>query len=266
MEQFKIEVLDQNGDSKAAMSGEHRSVLAWTGTYEAGDRIVFTVPQKDQYYVVRPDDTLDEAFVYLTEESFVYGIPFEEKKASMNPKAFTGERHYLTIRKAEACEVEVYKNLAKNTADQHEGCGCYPHAYANVETRGESVFAARNAIDGVVANLSHGSWPYESWGINMQDDAEMTLDFGRPVDFDRIVLYTRADFPHDNWWKQVTFTFSDGTAETVALEKSEEPHEILLAKKHITWIRFGNLIKADDPSPFPALTQIEVYGRESGKR
>lgn len=60
------------------------------------------------------------------------------------------------------------------------------------------MFAARNAIDGVVANDSHGRWPYESWGINMQDDAELTLDFGRAVDFDRIVLYTRADFPHDN--------------------------------------------------------------------
>lgn len=26
----------------------------------------------------------------------------------------------------------------------------------------------------------------------------------------------------------------------------------------------GDLIKADDPSPFPALTQIEVYGKEQG--
>ena len=72
---------------------------------------------------------------------------------------------------------------------------------------GEAVFAARNAIDGVTANLSHGKWPYESWGINQQDDAQMTLDFGRPVDIDKIVLYTRADFPHDNWWESVTFTF-----------------------------------------------------------
>lgn len=55
---------------------------------------------------------------------------------------------------------------------------CYPHATANVETRGESVFAAKNAIDGVRANRSHGEWPYESWGINMQDDAAMKLDFG----------------------------------------------------------------------------------------
>ena len=49
-------------------------------------------------------------------------------------------------------------------------------ASANVETRGESVFAARNAIDGVKANRSHGAWPFESWGINRQDDAQLTLE------------------------------------------------------------------------------------------
>jgi hypothetical protein len=36
-----------------------------------------------------------------------------------------------------------------------------------------------------------------------------------------------------------------------------------IRKKGIEWIKLGNLIKADDPSPFPALTQIEVYGTES---
>ena len=59
----------------------------------------------------------------------------------------------------------------------------------------------------------------------------------------------------------MTFTFSDGTSETVELEKSVEPH-IRLERRGITWLTFGQLIKADDPSPFPALTQIEVYGRE----
>lgn len=88
-----------------------------------------------------------------------------------------------------------------------------------METRGESVFAARNAIDGVCENRSHGEWPYESWGINMQDDAEMTVEFGQEVVTDRIVLYTRADFPHDNWWTQVTLTFSDGTDIKWKLEK-----------------------------------------------
>lgn len=264
MEQYAIRILDQKGQEKAGIAGDDQAILAWKGLYEEGDSITFSVPAASQHYIIRVDDVLDEAFVYLTDKTMTYIVPFNEKKDNINPKAFTGDCHYLTIRKAREYEISSYKNLAKNTADQHEDKGCYPHAYANVETRGESVFAARNAIDGVVSNLSHGKWPYASWGINMQDDAEMTLDFGRPVDFDKIVLYTRADFPHDNWWVEVTFTFSDGSTETVSLEKSCEPHQIPMKKSGITWLRFGSLIKADDPSPFPALTQIEVYGTESG--
>uniref|UniRef100_UPI000B33C3B8 hypothetical protein n=1 Tax=Clostridium sp. NkU-1 TaxID=1095009 RepID=UPI000B33C3B8 len=91
----------------------------------------------------------------------------------------------------------------------------------------------------------------------------MTLDFGRPVDFDKIVLYTRADFPHDNWWVKAKLTFSDGTEEAVEMEKSVKPHLFSLERKNITWVKISDLIKADDPSPFPALTQIEVYGKDS---
>ena len=47
------------------------------------------------------------------------------------------------------------------------------------------------------------------------------------------------------------------------LEKSYEPHNLDITRKGITWLKFGNLIKADDPSPFPALTQIEVYGTDA---
>lgn len=262
----RIQVIGGSGQVKAQASGENQVVLAWKGSYEEGDRIVFGAARTDCFYVIRLDDTMDEAEVYLTSPEVTFHIPFGEKKTSYNPKSFTGDRHYLTMRRAEPQEVSRYRNLAKNVMDQHVPAGCYPHASANVETRGEAVFAARNAVDGVVANASHGEWPYESWGINRQDDAELTLEFGRKVDFDRIVLYTRADFPHDNWWEQVTFTFSDGTKETVRLEKSTGPHVIPLARKGIAWLKFGDLIKADDPSPFPALTQIEVYGTEAAEK
>ena len=47
---------------------------------------------------------------------------------------------------------------------------------ANVETRGEAVFAARNAIDGIYENDAHGIWPYQSWGINRDPNAALTLD------------------------------------------------------------------------------------------
>ena len=48
------------------------------------------------------------------------------------------------------------------------------------------------------------------------------------------------------------------------LKKSCDPHSIPAVHRGITWIKLGTLIKAEDPSPFPALTQIEVYGKEGG--
>ena len=257
----RIYVLGENGELKAGIVGKERVVLTWKGEYAPGDVIVMEF-EKPGFYVIQVDDCIEESLVYMTKQELRYTVLFDEKKKAHNPKAFTGDRHYLTLRPANSWELG-YRNLAKNPADQHDVEGCYPHATANVETRGESVFAARNAIDGMLGNRSHGRWPYASWGINQQDDAEFTLDFGRPVDFDKIVLVTRADFPHDNWWEEVTLTFSDGTSEVVKLEKSYEPHNLDISRKGITWLKFGNLIKADDPSPFPALTQIEVYGTDA---
>lgn len=260
MVHYQILVKDKNNTIKAEKQGESQVLMAYEGVYETGDRLVFAVPEVPAYYMIRIDDCMDEALVYVTEYELEYLIPFDEKKISYNPKAFTGERHYLTLRKAYEWESRSYRNLAKNVMDQHGEHGCYPHATANVETRGESVFAARNAIDGILSNESHGSWPYQSWGINQQDDAEITVDFGRNVNIDTVILYTRADFPHDNWWTQATLSFSDGSEEIITMEKSAQPHIFHIKKNDVTWIKMSGMVKADDPSPFPALTQIEVYG------
>lgn len=260
MAQIGILIQDKNGEVVIEKKEEGQVALFVNRSYEEGDSIHFLVPELNQFYIFRVDDTMDEALVYVTKPEINYVIPFGEKKISYNPKAFEGEKHYLTARRAESFEISAYRNLAKNVMDQHGDTGCYPHVHANVETRGEAVFAARNAIDGVLCNESHGPWPFESWGINRQDDAELTLEFGRPVSFDQLVLYTRADFPHDNWWVNATFTFSDGTSEVVSMEKSSKPHVFAIKKEGITWLTLSHLIKADDPSPFPALTQIEVYG------
>lgn len=258
-----IAICDEQNMIKCKVQGEDQILMVYKGEYSPGDKILFQTDEINTYYVIRIDSTMDEAYVYLTEKSLEYVIPFDEKKISYNPLSFTGNRHYITMRKAEDYENSSYRNLAKNVMDQNKDLGCYPHAHANVETRGESVFAARNCLDGVLANESHGAWPYESWGINKQDDAEITLEFGRPVDINKIYLYTRADFPHNNWWVQATITFSDGSKEVVNMEKSVKPHVFSIEKNQITWLKIGNLIQSDDPSPFPAMTQIEVYGRNT---
>ena len=92
-----IRVLDREGNEKASASSEGAAILAWIGQYEEGDKIVWEAAETDKYYVIRLDDTMDEDLVYLTKSQVEFAIPFEEKKTSYNPKAFTGERHYLTM-------------------------------------------------------------------------------------------------------------------------------------------------------------------------
>jgi len=261
---FTLTVQDKNGQILASREGTDACLMEYAAEYNEGDTLVLGCSEPNTYAILQLDDAMGEAFVYLTTDTLVYTIPFNEKRVSYSPRAFILDRHVLSVRKATEAEIKMHKNLAYNPYDQHGDPGCFPHAHANVETRGESVFAARNAIDGCCCNEGHGAWPYESWGINMQDDAEITLEFGRTVEIDSMVLVTRADFPHDNYWQEVTFTFSDGSTLVQPLEKSVAPHDIALPeKKQVSWIKLSNLIKdPTDPSPIPALIQWKVYGVE----
>jgi hypothetical protein len=202
------------------------------------------------------------AIVYMGGLRHVMPVPFGEKRVCYSPKSFAGELHLLSIRRACAREIAAYKNVAQNPLDCHENMVLFPHAYANVETRGESVFAARNAVDGIAANAGHGLWPYQSWGINRDPNAEMRIDFGRAVTVDKAVLTTCADFPHDSWWVSGTLAFSDGGAITFPLIKTNQPQMVDFAPRTVEWAVLCRLIKTNDESPFPALSQIEIWGTE----
>lgn len=261
MSQIEIKIADAQGAVKASVCGNDEAVLVYKAAYEEGDRIIVETEKSHTFYWMQVDEAVGKSMVYIT-GTVEYQIPFGEQKLNLSPKAFEGELHLLSVRKAKAFEYAGARNLSLNVSDQHGAKNCYPHASANVETRGESVFAAMNAIDGNVAAESHGNWPYESWGINRREDACWKLEFGRTVAADRVVIYLRADYPHDNWWEEGKITFSDGTSMIVKLEKGGHAQEFVFEEKKIEWLALSDLKKADDPSPFPALTQLEVYGME----
>lgn len=256
-----LSVVDTKGVVLAKVEEEQELNLVLNRIYERGDHIILSDIKAPCYLMMQVDDALGEALIYVTENEIRYTIPFDEKKVCYSPKTFYGTLHVLTARYARQEEMTSYRNLALNVMDQHEFNGYYPHASANVETRGESVFAAQNAIDGIKCNTSHGEWPYGSWGINQRKDATIKIDLGRVVEVDKLILYTRADFPHDSWWTQVTVTFSDGNSIKYPLEKTKEAQVLIVPKRKISWVMLSELIKAEDESPFPALTQIEIYGR-----
>lgn len=263
---FTLKVVNAAGDVKKERVDTDYCDLAFGEEYEQGDCIVLESSEPNIPVKLQVDDALGSAMILLNGNRFVYEVPFGSFRRAHSPKVFSGKVHYIFARTIPEKEWDSYRNLALNVADTHGEAQAFPHIVANCETRGESVFAARNTIDDVTINRSHGRWPFHSWGINMQDDACFKLDFGREIVADMIVLHTRADFPHDNWWESVTFTFSDGSEMVVHLEKSDRPHYIPLENKKFSWFTFDKLVKGDkgeDASLFPALSQIEVFGQNA---
>jgi len=262
-----LKILDKDNNVLIEKAADNETYLVYDKPYEKGDKIVLQSDSYNSYLNIKLDDTMDEVFTYLTKE-YVLPIPFDTDALSYNPKSFTGSRHYLYVKIADTSQITQYKNLALNPYDHHNNTGLYPHSYANVETRGESVFASRNAIDGLIADDMHGEWPWTSWGINQNPKAEFHLDFGRKVMIDKVTIYLRADFPHDGCWQTGDITFDDNTVLKLNFEQRGGAQHFYLQdygfnNKTTTSLKFDNLIKYDDHSPFPALTQIQVWGTET---
>ena len=161
---FSLKVLKANGETKFVERGEREAYLVATSAYEEGDRVVLEYSGEPKYFMFQADDAMGASLIYVTGNVEIK-IPFGELRDGYSPKAFMGELHYIYAREAYDEEIYAYRNQALNVYDNHDNCNSYPHASANVETRGEAVFAARNAIDGVKANSAHGQWPYVSWEL-----------------------------------------------------------------------------------------------------
>ena len=116
-------------------------------------------------------------------------------------------------------------------------------------------------LDGEHIACGHGEWPFGSWGIGVRTDARLTFDFGREVEIDALTLYLRADFPHDAYWISGTVTLDDGYEKTFPLAGIDGPQRVELGAHRTRTLTLDRLIKCDNPSAFPALRQIEVYGR-----
>ena len=263
MEQMKLKVLSKEGHTRMASNPSENTWMVFDGEYNEGDRIVLELMEAPGYCVVQLEDSLNPALVYVAGREMSYRIPFGEDRIVFSPKSFTGSKHLIQARMAAGEEIVARRCLSFNPYDQHGDNGFFPHSSANVETRGEAVFASYNAIDGIYANSSHGEWPYQSWGINRDPEAEIKIDFGRPVMIDEIRLTLRADFPHDNYWQKAAICFSDLSEVTVELCKTAATQSFPIEKRTASWAVLKKLIPSDEPSPFPALTQLELWGTES---
>ena len=260
---INLKLIRENGDVKFKAYGneidEH-----FHGEYEPGDK--FRIELCDGSFVkLKLDPTLLESIVYVPDGTFEFAVPFDrEREACYAPGAFGGDDHRIVV--SEPTDAEIYEDrlISLNSHDRHNVPKYYPHAVANFVTREDPCFFERNAIDGVIDNSNHGFFPYHSWGGGLREDLEYELHFGTDVEVSRVVLFLRADFPHDTYWKECDVEFSDGTRVHANLIGTADGQTVEFEPKTTEMIKltgFKQQRLEDGSLSFAALTQIEVYGK-----
>lgn len=247
--------------------------------YEPGDKIKIIVegqrPDNVIDIVVQFDNTMAPSIVRIPTGEYTFTIPFDTEREPYGQNAFCGDTHLIYARLLEPFEYRNIQNLATNAIDyddqdyihpSQKKALIYPHIWTNSGATNVR-FLAKNANNGNCNNVHHGRFPYESWGTNGRDDAELTLDLGKTIYCHSINLYFRHDFPHDTYWKSlelVIITEEDG-------KLSEHIHPVTDIIKDVTYtpvfldqklraVRLQNMVRADDEPPFAALSQIVVWG------
>ena len=166
---INLKLISEGGDVKFKAYGDEIDEV-YHGEYAEGDRWRVELPDSE-FVRIRLDDTLAESIVYVPDGTFDFAVPFGyERAACYGPDAFVGDTH--RVRVSEPCEADIYaeREISLNSHDRHNIAKYYPHAVANFVTREDPCFFERNAIDGVTNNLSHGKYPYHSWGGGLRED------------------------------------------------------------------------------------------------
>jgi hypothetical protein len=270
-----VEVQDGQGvriagpETSSASSNSASAVLVFDRDYQPGDRIMLGGPKR---VAIRVDESMPECLIFLpvTSQGLAsYAIPYgrEERQtgSAYAPESFAGKSHRVVIRTLTSKETTGYRNLALNPCDarvtESESIQFFPHASTNSVSRSLFDFEARNAIDGASQNGHHGIWPYQSWGPQLRTDLWWQVDFGRPVELNKIRLMVRADFPHDSFWKSADVEFSDGSHVPIQIGSSAEFQQFSFRKRRVSWLRLTNLVPSD-PSKWCSFVEVEAWGRD----
>lgn len=251
-----------NGDIVAQYCGNGIDAI-YDGEYKEG--FCFEVMSDCDFIKVTFDESQKESIVYVPNHKFEYAVPFGAALAAYDTEAWKDNSHRIKIEPA-GSEAFSVRNIALNSIDRVDNTRTYPHATANFVTRNEPCFEARNAIDGVIANDSHGNYPYHSWAGGAREDLVYTLDFGADVEVEKLVFYLRADFPHDTYWRSLDIEFSDGETISAEFKETAEGQWVELSEPKITQtVTLKNFKQAVYPLSWAAMSQIEVIGKYKEK-
>jgi hypothetical protein len=108
-------------------------------------------------------------------------------------------------------------------------------------------------------------YPLQSWGPKdtvLKTD-RFVIDFGREVNVSELVLYIRADFPHDAYFSEITVKFSDGSSVVINPVKDAKAQTFDLGNKTTSSIILtGFVTDKTNSQGWASLTEVEVYGTD----
>lgn len=257
---LKITISDRIGNIKIVKVGIDSLVLNWDKTYGFEDILTIEL-EANSFVEVDINQHLKPSIIYTPSGTITYQIPVGYKTKAYHPDAFKLNRQVIRIKKVDTKLLDSRRNLALNALDKRWSTGYYPHAEANVVTRDEPWFEGKNAIDGHIVVDGHGAWPYQSWGGGLRDDLEFTLNFGRDVLIDEVIIYLRADLrdDHDINWESGVIECSNGFQLPIELIMTGKGQSFQFEAQKVNWIKLKEL-KREVSAAFTALAQIEVFG------
>ena len=263
IEIINLKLLNDKGEVKFKAYGAEIDTR-YNGEYEEGDKWRVELCDSD-YCKIALDETMAESIIYVPDRIFEFKVPFGiEKISCYGEEAFSGDSHRVKVSEPDNAEIYAERVISLNSHDRRHIAKAFPHADANFVTRESPCFFERNTIDGVCRNENHGHFPYHSWGGGLREDLEMYLYFGTEVMVKDIILYLRADFPHDTYWKEMDIEFSDKTTVHANFIGTAEGQRVELPEaKKTEYIKLCGLKQQrleDGSLSFAALSQIEVIG------
>ena len=253
---IKLDICNKDGAVKTSYSGEAIDVI-YENAYVPGDfgRIICD----DNFLEVSFDETQKPSIVYLPEKKLVYEFPYDAMLVAYDMDSWLSNSHHIILKTT--TEGYETRNIALNSIDKPESKNVYPHAWANMVTRNDPCFEAKNAIDGICDNSGHGNYPYHSWAAGAREDMVYKIDFGCEVLIEKLTFFLRADFPHDTYWKSLDVQFDDGSTAKADFEMTASGQDLVLDEPKTTkTITFINFKQATEPLSWAALSQVEVYG------
>lgn len=257
-------VISYNGNEESGLGSAEMKV---SSKYKTGEKIEITLPEGQHYLAVTiAKDVLDEAIVYLKNNKFSYTIP---DFSGSYPSELQESGCIISARVPSNDELLEERNIALNPSDLLNAKTVFPHSSSNnvYQNNQSPEWLARNAIDGFKQNTGHGTYPLQSWGPDstVKSSDYFKIDFGREVKISKIVLYIRADFPHDAFWDSCVVELSDGSVLDISgIKETQKKQTFKFDEFTTTSLKFTGLNKSSSSKgDWAAWTEVEVYGYEN---